>query len=315
MKRSRSRHGSLQYYPRKKARKFTPSVHWKTVSFDSSGLLGFLAYKVGMATALVRDNTDKIMTSKKQIAIPVTVLEAPNMKVLSVRLYKNGVVLKDIVVSNDKELKRKIRVPSSINNLENLPEFDDLRVVLYSLVKQTEIKKTPDIVEVAIRADNKEAKLEYAKKIIGEELGFENFVKAKLVDVRGVTRGKGIQGPVKRFGITLRQHKSEKGIRKVGSIGPWHPAHVMFRVPIAGQMGLNTRVTLNNQVITYGKISEKNINPKSGFKNYGNIKENYIIINGSLQGPAKRELLLTPSYRPTKEQTKRKLEFMEVLGK
>ena len=35
-----------------------------------------------------------------------------------------------------------------------------------------------------------------------------------IVDVRGLTKGKGTQGPVKRLGLTLRFHKTEKGQRK-----------------------------------------------------------------------------------------------------
>ena len=36
------------------------------------------------------------------------------------------------------------------------------------------------------------------------------------IDLRAITKGKGYQGPVKRFGIGLKSHKSEKGRR-----APW----------------------------------------------------------------------------------------------
>jgi len=42
-----------------------------------------------------------------------------------------------------------------------------------------------------------------------------------MVDSKTFTKGKGFQGPVKRFGISLRSHKSEKVIRGPGSLGPW----------------------------------------------------------------------------------------------
>lgn len=307
----RPRHGSLQFYPRKRAAKILPSANWKPVSNSGQGLLGFIAYKAGMATALVKDNTEKVLTSKKQVATPVTILEVPTMKIYSVRFYKKGKVLKDIVVSNEKELKRKTRAPKEAKKLENIPEdYDDIRVIVYSMPKQTSIKKKPDMIELSIQADDK---LEFIKPLIGKELTLENFAKSNLIDARGVTKGKGTQGPVKRFGITLRFHKSEKGLRKVGSIGPWHPAHVTFRVPMAGQMGLHSRIIYNLNVLNRGKISDKDINPKSGFPNYGKIKTSYIILSGSVQGPTKRPLLLTPSFRPSKAQSKRKLEFVEVL--
>ena len=315
MKKSRPRHGSLQFYPRKRAANLTPSVNWKHISAQNPGLLGFLTYKVGMATALVRDNTDKIMTAKKQLAIPVTILEVPAMKIYSIRFYKHGQVVKENIAANDKELKHKVKVSHAIHPVSHPEDFDDVRVILFSIMKQTAIKKTPDFVEVAVQGANAHAKLEYVKSLVGKELTLEHFSHGSLVDVRAVTRGRGIQGPVKRFGITLRQHKSEKGIRKVGSIGPWHPAHVTFRIPAAGQMGLHTRVHYNIKVLGKGNIGEKNINPASGFKNYGLIKNSYLVVSGSIQGPTKRQVLLTPSYRPTKEQAKRKLELLEVYTK
>jgi len=275
------------------------------------GILGFIAYKVGMSTALVKDNTEKVMTSKKQVATPITVLEVPNMKIFSVRFYKNNIPVKDVIVSNDKELKRKLKVPKTPSKLEgHIPEqYGDVTIIVYSLSKSTSVKKTPDLIELAVNADDK---IEYIKTLVGKEITLENFAKSDLLDVRGITKGKGTQGPVKRFGITLRVHKSEKGVRKVGSISPWHPARVTFRVPMAGQLGLFSRITYNLKKLAEGKVSEQNINPKSGWKNYGNIKTNYIILKGSVQGPAKRQLVITPSFRPSKLQSKQKLEFIQL---
>jgi large subunit ribosomal protein L3 len=310
----RPRRGSLQFYPRKRAAKFLHRVNWSPVSeTNSKGLLGFIAYKVGMATAIVKDTTEKAQVQNKQVAIPVTILEAPPMKIFSVRFYKNNKVLKEIVVSNDKELKRKLKVPKQPGNLDKIPEnYDNIRVIVYSISKQTSIKKTPDLIELAINADDK---LQFIKDHLNKEISLEDFSKVELLDIRGLTKGKGYQGPVKRFGITLRVHKSEKGVRKVGSIGPWHPARVTFRTPMAGQLGLFSRITYNLKILDSGVIKEKDINPKAGWKNYGKIKTSYIILKGSVQGPAKRQLLITPSFRPSQKQSKKKLELMEVVIK
>lgn len=310
----RPRKGSLQFYPRKRAAKFLPSANFKPVVLQvkEQGLLGFIAYKVGMVSALVKDTTPKIMSSGKQITIPVTILEIPSMKLFSIRFYNNNIPIKDVIVSNDKELKKIVKTPKTLKPLDSqMPKnYDDIRVLAYSLPKQTSIKKTPDIIELAIKSDNK---LEFAKSLVGKEITFENFSKSSLVDVRGVTKGKGTQGPVKRFGISLKSHKSEKGVRRPGSLGPWHPARVTFRAPMAGQMGLFSRIIYNLHILSQGKISEKDINPKQGFQHYGKINSSYLIINGSVQGPAKRQVLITPSFRPSKNQLKRKLEFLEIL--
>jgi large subunit ribosomal protein L3 len=313
-KKSRPRRGSLQYWPRKRASKLLPSVNWKPITSSSDSILGMIAYKAGMASALVKDSTEKTQTSGKQITIPVTILEVPSMKIYSLRFYKNSKVLTEIVVSNDKELKRKLKVTKTTKKLDTIPEsFDDLRILVYSIPKQTSIKKTPDLIELGIQAENK---LEFVKNLVNKEITLSDFIKEdlKLLDAHGLTKGKGMQGPVKRFGITLRFHKSEKGVRKVGSIAPWHPARVTFRTPMAGQLGFFSRIIYNLNVISFGSIKDFDINPKAGFKNFGKIKSSYLILSGSLQGPAKRQILLTPSFRPTKKQIKRKYEFVEVLN-
>ena len=109
-------HGSLQFWPRKRAEKQIPSVNWSVVPSNAKmpGILGFITYKVGMATAVVKDNTEHSMTKGKKMVVPVTILEAPNMKVFSIRFYKFGKVMKEVIVSNDKDLKRVVRVPKEL---------------------------------------------------------------------------------------------------------------------------------------------------------------------------------------------------------
>ena len=135
------------------------------------------------------------------------------------------------------------------------------------------------------------------------------FANGELVDTRGLTTGKGYSGPVKRFGINLKVSKSEKGRRRPGNVGPWHPARVIFRVPMAGQLGMFTRTVYNNKILALGKASEKEL---KNIKNYGNIKTDYIIVRGSVQGPAKRQLLITTPLRETKKQLKKSFELLEI---
>jgi len=316
-KTSRPRFGSLQFWPRKRARKSIPSVNWKPILSKSNlkpqseGLLGFVGYKVGMSTAVVKDNTEKSMTGGKRRAIPVTILEVPNMKIFSIRFYKDGKVCKDIIVSIDKELKKKVKVPRAVAEFLPPKEFDDIRVILFSIPKQTSVKKTPDMIEVAIHSKDK---INFVKELIGKEISMQDILHWDLVDVRGLTKGKGTQGPMKRFGIKRKSHKSEKGRRNPGSIGPWHPARVTFRVPMAGQLGMFTRVHYNQVVVDSGSIREKDINQKGGFRHYGKIKSNYLILAGSVQGPQKRQILVTPALRPNKKQSKKKYEFISLEG-
>lgn len=315
---SRPRRGSLQYWPRKRARKVIASVNWNALSLkniqDNSKILGFIGYKVGMKSAYVKDSTPDSMTKNKRIAIPATIIECPAMKIFSVRFYKNGIVKDEVLASNiDKELKRKIKFPKKHSKkIDDIKDYDNIKVIVYSIVKTTGIKKSPDISEMAL-SGSIENKIKFAKEYFNKELRVKDvFDKMQLVDIRGITKGKGLEGSVKRFGLGLKGHKSEKGIRRQGSLGQWHPARVTFRTPMAGQMGMFVRAVFNSKIIDISNINEKNINPSGGFKNFGNVKTDYLILSGSVQGPSKRQLIITQPLRKTKNTDKKIYELLEL---
>jgi len=134
--------------------------------------------------------------------------------------------------------------------------------------------------------------MEYGKKLLGKEIKIsEVFKEGGDVDVIGVTKGKGIQGPVKRWGVKKLKHKSNKTVRGVGSIGPWHPHYVMYSVPRAGQMGFNQRTEYNKQIIKIGQNGSE-VSPKGGYLHYGPIKTDYAMIRGTIPGPPKRLVAL-----------------------
>ncbi|MFH1521617.1 MAG: 50S ribosomal protein L3 [archaeon] len=306
------RSGSLQFYPRVRAKKVIPSVNWKPVSKDGVGFMGFVGYKVGMISVWAKDDTEHSMTKGKRIAIPATVIECPVMKIYSVRFYKDGKVTKDVVVSNGKDLKKSVKITKKVGEFKDADNFDDIRVIMYSGVKNTCVDKNrADLIEVGVSGSNEE-KLAFIKENIGKEISVGDVFANGLVDVRGVTKGYGTQGPMKRFGIALKSHKSEKGRRRPGSLAPWHPCRVTFRAPQAGQTGYHSRITYNNLILEVGKIQEKDINKKGGFEHYGVIKNDYIILKGSIPGPQKRGLVITSAIRPTKYLAKKKFEVLEL---
>ena len=230
----RPRKGSLQIWPRKKASKFLPRVNWSSIN-SGKKLKGFICYKAGMASAYVKDETPNSMTKGKNIVVPVTILECPSMRIFSVRFYKNGQVKTEILAENiDKELVSIVKMPKKKSGkIDDVKDFDDLSLVCYSQVKKTGIKKTPDISEIGLSGDLNE-KLNFAKENFGKEINFSDiFGKKQIIDVRGLSKGMGFAGPVKRFGISLKAHKSEKGRRKPGSLGPWHPARVTYKTPFS----------------------------------------------------------------------------------
>jgi large subunit ribosomal protein L3 len=237
------------------------------------------------------------------------------MRVLAVRFYKGNNAALDILAENlNKELKRKIKTPKKptrkIDDVK-IGDYDDVKIIVYTLVKNTGIKKTPDIAEMGLKGTMQE-KFDIAKDLMKKEIKIGDiFEKGQLIDVHSVTKGKGFAGPVKRFGLSLKQHKSEKGVRRPGSLGPWHPARVTFRAPLAGQLGFFSRIQFNNKIIDLSSISSKDINPKSGFQNYGTVRGDYLVVKGSVSGSRKRALLLTFPMRTRKRREK---EIFELVG-
>jgi large subunit ribosomal protein L3 len=307
------RKGSLQFWPRKRASKFLPRVNWNAINSGKS-LKGFIGYKAGMTSIEIKDNTENSMTKGKKITIPATILECPSMKIFSIRFYKDGKVVKDVLAEQlDKELKRKVKVPKQNKaKIEDVKDFDDVSIIAYSQVKKTNIKKKPDLAEVGVVGNSAEEKLNFVKENLNKELNVTDVIEdGELVDFRGLTRGKGLVGPVRRFGITLKSHKSEKGVRRPGNVGPWHPARVTFRIPMAGQLGMFTRVHYNQKIIAVGN-DETMKGKLKNIKNYGDIKTNYLIVAGSVQGVAKRQLLITTPLRRSKNSEKKNYEFVEV---
>ena len=319
------RKGSLQFWPRKRAKKFLPSVNWSAIpSGSAKNLKGFIAYKAGMASAFVKDKTPNSMVKDKQMILPATILECPPLKIFSVRFYKNHQVAKEILAGQfDKDLKRVVKLPKKtpgpegvssgvkINDIKT-ENYDDISIIAHSQPKKINLKKRPDLAEIGL-AGNFDEKFSFVKENLNKEISiFDVFNGWQIADLRGLTKGKGFSGPVKRFGVKLRFHKTEKGQRKVGSIGPWHPPRVTFRVPMAGQMGMFTRVHYNQKIISLGKTPKGDDEKLKNIKNYGDIKTDYIVLAGSVQGPAKRQLLITAPLRGSKMQLKKNYEFIKL---
>lgn len=309
---NRPRFGSMRFWPRKRSTRILPGVNWEAIKTDQVGLKGYIGYKVGMVSVYVKDDTPDSMTKGKRITIPATVIECPEIKIFSVRFYKNKKIVGEFVVSNDKVLKKILKVPKQVKKIDDFKqEFDDVRILAYTDLSGGFFKKTPDLIELGLSGSEQD-KINFVKERLNKAISISDLVESKVIDVRGVTKGYGLQGPVKRFGISLKAHKSEKGVRRPGSLGPWHPARVNFRTPLAGQTGFHTRIVYNSLVLKKGKSFEDKINPASGFHKYGNLKKDYILLKGSVQGPTKRQLLLTSPLRTTKSSTKKKYEFIET---
>jgi large subunit ribosomal protein L3 len=301
------REGSLAFYPRKRAARIYPNIDTYP-SVDKTIPLAFGAYKVGMGHVIALDNRKNSPTYGMQISIPVTILEVPPLKVIGVRFYQKtirGLKVLTEIYSKDlpKELERKVKIKSNFSEQKieevkkNAEKISNVRLIIATEPKKTGLgKKKPEIFEIEVGGKNSKEKIEYALSLLGKEfLPNEAFKEGEVVDVIAVTKGKGTQGPVKRFGIKIQGRKAKEKLRHVGSLGQERPGKVRWTVPMAGQMGFQTRTELNKRILKFGNGNE--INPKSGFKRYGIIKSSFVIIEGSVPGSKKRLVMIRKAIR------------------
>ncbi len=295
------RQGSMQFWPRSRSRDIVARVrHWPAAK--DAKLVGFAGYKVGMTHVMMKDNGTTSITKGEEIAVPVTVVECPAIKIAAILLYKKdaygvhsvGQINADKL---DKFMERQLPPVKKPAKKVEVKDLDDVRVLVYTQPHLTGLgKKTPDVFELGIGGAKAQDKLAFAQNILGKEVKFsEVFSTGQIVDSVSVTKGKGLQGPVKRHGIALRSHKSEKTKRGPGSLGPWHGFRG-WRVPHQGQMGFHQRMEHNKLILSIGDDVKK-VNVSGGYVRYGNLKSQYVLFKGSLGGASKRLVTFTAARR------------------
>lgn len=312
-KKDKPRSGSMGVWPRKRAVRPYARVRAVPANSKEAKPLAFPGYKAGMTHAIVTGSQKGRTTEKIDAAVPVTIIECPPIRIASLRLYKKDSSSQNISTQlnfkTEKELSRKLSVskkPTATKaDLEKLnpDDYSDATIQIYTQPKLTSIKKTPEIFEIKLGGTVAE-KIAFATEHFDKQIKVQDvFKEGQFVDAHAITTGRGFQGPVKRFGIGLRQHKSEKSIRNPGSLGGWKgQAHVMYRVAHAGQTGYHQRTQINNFVL---KISDnpQEVKIKGGIINFGEVKSTYLLLEGSVPGPKKRLITLTQPMKQLKKKS------------
>ncbi len=159
-------------------------------------------------------------------------------------------------------------------------------------------KKVPDMMEVRVGGGTIAQRVEFARALLGKEVGVDQFAEeGMIVDVAGVTKGKGFSGTIKKWHPKLLSHKNSKHRRLIGTLGPHFPSYVQRTVPQAGQLGLHQRTEFNKRILRIGEKGEE-VNPAGGFLNYGLVRNSYVLIQGSVPGGVKRLVKLRDAIRP-----------------
>lgn len=307
----RPRRGSLAYTPRVRAPRQVAHVRaWPAEA--TLQLQEFVGYKAGMTQVFMIDDRKESMTSGQEINVPATIIEAPPLVIYSARLYSSTTrglnAATDIWASElPKDLAKKINLPKKYDQQKAFERAEalikeekvvDVRVLACTQPRASNMrKKNPDLIEIRVGGSKIEERWNYCKELLGKQVRVADvFKEGEYVDVLAITKGKGFQGPVKRWGIKILPRKTKEGHRQVGTLGPWSPARVMWTVPAAGQMGYHQRTELNKRILKLGGDG-KEVTPSGGFLRYGPIKGDFIVLSGSIPGPTKRLVHLRQPMR------------------
>jgi large subunit ribosomal protein L3 len=307
----------MGFSPRKRADTEVPRFNTWPDDDGQVGLQGFAGFKAGMSHVVMVDDQANSVSEGMEQSVPVTVVEVPPMRAAAVRAYEDTPYgkkpLTEVWAEDlDEDLDRALSVPDGdqSENRDALTEaleagdIADVRVISHTVPSAVPSvpKKRPDIMENRVGGGSVTDRVEFALDLIDEDGAYEFgdvFRAGEFLDVAGVTKGKGTQGPVKRWGVQKRKgkHARQGWRRRIGNLGPWNPSRVRSTVPQQGQMGYHQRTELNKRLIDFG--DEDDVTVDGGFPNYGEVNAEYALIKGSLPGPEGRLVRFRPAVRPS----------------
>jgi len=278
-------------------------------------LQGFAGYKAGMThVVMINDESDSPREGMEE-TVPVTIVETPPVEAVGLRAYEDTPYgLKPYTeVWGDEfhdELDRVLDVPEdgaadadTLRSALDDGAIDEVRMITHTVpaAMNNVPKKRPDVMETRVGGGSLGDRVEYGLDLLedgGTHEMNDVFRAGEYTDVSGITKGKGTQGPVKRWGVQKRKgkHARQGWRRRIGNLGPWNPSRVRSTVPQQGQTGYHQRTELNKRIVDIGDGSEPSVD--GGFINYGEVDGPYALFKGSLPGPKQRLLRFRPAIRP-----------------
>merc|ERR1712199_78398 len=341
----RPRHGSLGFLPKKRCTKSKGKI--KSFPLDQPEakphLTAFMGYKAG-CTHITRD-VDKpgSKAHKKEVVEAVTIIEAPPIVVVGMvgyletprglkslctvwaqhlsneckrRFYKNWGASKNKKAFS-KYVKKYEEGTGIDKEVERIQKYCTiLRVLCHTQISKLNFRqKKAHICEIQVNGGSMADKIQFAKDLFEKPVSIDTvFEQNEMIDTIAITKGKGYEGVVTRWGVTKLPRKTHKGLREVACIGSWHPSRVKYSVARAGQNGYHHRTELNKKVYRIGAAAKKadgkvvhenattdfdltvkGITPLGGFPHYGEVLEDYIMLKGACPGVKRRMITLRKS--------------------
>ena len=115
---------------------------------------------------------------------------------------------------------------------------------------------------------------------LGQEIKVDIFTEGEMVDVTGISKGKGYQGVIKRYNQSRGPmgHGSQYH-RGVGSLGTMRPMRVLKGKKLPGHMGTNTVTVQNLEVVMV------------------DLENNLILVKGNVPGPKKSLVIIKSAIK------------------
>jgi len=181
-----------------------------------------------------------------------------------------------------------------------------VRVLAHTQIKKLNFRqKKAHLMEIQVNGGTIAQKVDFAVSLWEKPVPIDAIIgENEMIDTIAVTKGHGYEGVTARWGTRRLPRKTHKGLRKVACIGAWHPARVSWTVARAGQHGFYHRTEINKKVYRIGKgddkksaatefdLTDKTISPMGGFPQFGVIKEDWIMVKGSVGGTRKRPITI-----------------------
>ena len=301
--------GSLAYLPKGRAKSMEARIRtWPKINSDEPKLLAYAGFKVGCVQLVSIDDREKTPNHGKQLVSLGTVIATPPILIIGIRGYSkdnNGKHAEfDLYADNlPKHLSRLVKIKeNSFDDSEKLlKKIQDIFAIIAITPKNAGMQqKKPYVFEVAVKGGDIQKQFTFLKELLGRDVKIDQVFEAgTIVDTAAITKGKGWQGPVTRYGVKRKQHKSRKSVREVGSLGPISPQYVMYTVPRGGQMGFHQRTEYDKRIMMIDNTEniKFKINPDGGFKHFGNVDGDFLIVHGSVPGTYNRLIKLRSQIR------------------
>eukprot|EP01080_Neovahlkampfia_damariscottae_P001224 gene1224-11314_t len=192
-----------------------------------------------------------------------------------------------------------------------------IRVIAHTQITKLNLgQKKSHVIEIQVNGGKSVSeKLTFARSMMEKYLPVDKvFSKDELIDVIAIDKGHGFTGVIKRWGVKKLPRKTHRGLRKVACIGSWHPSRIRYTVARGGQHGSQKRTCWNKKIYMIGKnikteegrlagktefdVTEKGINPMGSFPNYGPVRQDFVMLKGTVPGPTKRCITMRKTILP-----------------